>query len=115
MWTDISTFAHIYSHPIIPCYVWSLRAHAGDWGKCPPGEMQKQAFVDGKLHFEVNGDPIVNITGFDEWAQCAAMRGEKNGYYHPSNEAGKFEVKAKADAVDGVAMSFARILSVIVL
>jgi len=84
-----------------------------DWGKCPEGELQKAGFADGRLQFEVNGDKIVNMTGYDEWAQCSALRGEKNGHYHKPNEAGKFELKARID--DNNTKSFARIMSVIVL
>ena len=81
-----------------------------DWGRCPEGDLQHEAIVNGTLQLEVNGQPATNVTPFD---MCLALRGE-NGYYWQPNADGQFVLGARALG-DGQSLSYVRFSSLLVL
>jgi hypothetical protein len=86
-----------------------------DWDRCETGEIRYDAYQQGKLHLEVNGQTVSNMTKFDRL--CTFLQ-HKDGYYFKANENGQYELKANVDLFNETKpdiLSFVRISTLAVL
>jgi hypothetical protein len=81
-----------------------------DWGKCPHGEVSIETFnVDWRM--ELNDQPITSLTRLD---QCFVVKSEKNGYFHPQNEDGRYDLRVWIEPGKTI-LRYARLTSIIIL
>lgn len=68
------------------------------WDKCEKGQLNVEAFADGKSEMQVNGEPIVGVTSAGE---CHFLKNAKGHLWPvPSGASPQFEVSVRVTAPD---------------
>lgn len=79
------------------------------WNKCEKGQLNEEAFAEGKAEIQVNGEPVVGLTSTS--GECHFLKGAAGHQWPvPSGSSPKFEVSARVTEPD----SHIRIGSVVV-
>jgi hypothetical protein len=71
-----------------------------DWGVCEKGDMQFDAFREGLLEFEVNGNPVTNLTLIGDTRDGYLLKGEQGVNWTPNSD-GVFEIRSQVKNPDG--------------
>ena len=85
---------------------------ACDWDICPEGEQRKEAILNGQLRFEVNDNPVTNVT--DLLKECMILRGEQGHLWEP-NDAGQNVLRARVLGANRTDFSYLSISSLVLL
>ena len=81
-----------------------------DWGRCPGGNFQFPEILDGQLKFQVNSQPVTNMT---QIGNCALLRGANEAVW-TADEKGRFTVKTLV-APTSKGPAYTRITSLVIL